>query len=52
MRSRNYYRTRTAIRTLFWVAVVVAVYLAATRLWWTGQGFCFNTAEVCLIGGK
>jgi hypothetical protein len=44
--------TKTIIRVLFWGAVAVVFYLIATHIWWTGEGFCFNTADVCLIGGK
>ena len=30
------------------IALGVVIYLVATRLWWVGDGFCFDVMEKCL----
>lgn len=44
MHSRNYYRTRTAVRALFWIGVLVAAYYLVNSIWWTGDGWHFGAA--------
>ena len=46
MRSPNYYRVRRLVRIAFAVAVLVAFYLIATRIWWN-EGLCIGTIERC-----
>jgi hypothetical protein len=30
------------------IALAIVIYLVATRLWWDGDGFCFDVMEKCL----
>jgi len=30
------------------IALGIVIYLVATRLWWDGDGFCFDVMEKCL----
>jgi hypothetical protein len=30
------------------IALGIVIYLVATRLWWVGDGFCFDVMEKCL----
>ena len=55
MRSQNYYRTRTAVRILFWIGFAAVIYLLATHINWVGDGYCFGSIDKCYpttIGGK
>jgi uncharacterized membrane protein len=47
MKSANYYRVRTAVRAVFWLALLAGLYLIATRIWWGDGGLCIGTLEVC-----
>jgi hypothetical protein len=52
MRSKTYYRVRTAVRTLFWTAVAVGFYYIITHINWVGDGYCWGTITECYFGGK
>jgi hypothetical protein len=39
MRSRAYYRTRTAIRALFWLTLASLIVFIACGVWWNGHGW-------------
>jgi len=47
MKSANYYRLRTVVRAVFWLALLAGLYLIATRIWWGDGGLCIGTLEVC-----
>jgi hypothetical protein len=48
MRSAKYYKVRTVVRAVFWLALLAGLYLISTRLWWQGGGgYCVGTLEVC-----
>ena len=47
MKSPNYYRVRSIVRAVFWLALLAGLYLISTRLWWAGGGYCVGTLEVC-----
>jgi hypothetical protein len=35
------------------IALVILIWFVATRLWWTGTGFCVGDVVSCVIdGGK
>jgi len=47
-RSAKYYKVRTVVRAVFWLALLAGLYLISTRLWWQGGGgYCVGTLEVC-----
>jgi hypothetical protein len=52
MRSKTYYRVRTAVRILFWSALAVGTYYLATHINWVGDHYCFGTIDQCYLGGK
>jgi len=52
MRSKTYYKVRTAVRILFWSAIVVGIYYLSTHITWVGDHYCFGTIDTCYFGGK
>jgi len=42
--SRTYYRTRTAARALFWLGILIGAYYLVNHIWWTGNGWSWQTA--------
>lgn len=52
MKSKNYYRVRTVVRTAFWMGVLALVYLFATHINYTENGYCWGTISECYFGGK
>ena len=51
MKSKNYYRVRRLVRVVFWAGLGIAIYLIATSVWWVDGGYCFGSANTCLVGG-
>jgi hypothetical protein len=47
MKSAKYYRVRTAVRVVFWLALLAGLYLIATRIWWNDGGLCIGTVLEC-----
>jgi hypothetical protein len=47
MRSPNYYRLRLAVRCLFYAGILALIYLASSRLWWQGGGYCVGDLVKC-----
>jgi hypothetical protein len=47
MKSPNYYKVRRLVRYAFVLAVLLAFYLIATRIWWNENGLCIGTIERC-----
>ena len=51
LRHKNYYRVRTIVRVIFWTGVLALVYLVATHLNYTENGYCWGTMNECYLGG-
>jgi len=47
MKTPTYYRVRTVVRAVFWLALLAGLYFIATRIWWDGTGWCVGTIERC-----
>lgn len=50
MRSKTYYRVRTAVRALFWSLLLLGIYYLATHINWVGDHYCFGTIDQCYFG--
>jgi hypothetical protein len=52
MKSKRYYQVRTAVRILFWSAIVVGIYYLSTHITWVGDHYCWGSIDQCYFGGK
>jgi hypothetical protein len=42
MRSNSYYKVRRVVRAVFWLSLFAGIYLISSRLWFTGEGYCWG----------
>jgi uncharacterized membrane protein len=47
MRSAKYYKVRTVVRAVFWLALLAGLYLIATSFWWNGTDWCIGSLVEC-----
>jgi hypothetical protein len=56
MRTARYYQVRTAVRVVFWTALIggtlTAIMFGVDHLNWMGDHYCFHSMMQCYFGGK
>ena len=48
-RSKKYYQVRTVARATFWLSMLAIIYILATHINYTDDGYCFGSMEKCYL---
>lgn len=50
MRTKRYYKARTAARVVFWAALITAIMFGVNHINWMGDHYCFKSMTECYFG--